>query len=79
MKNYFVATVALSLTLIFGLLVGTADARGRGWRSAVGCVDPDVYSYDGYQPPPMYYRAYYGDTRVCRRRWHRVHVVHSRG
>ncbi len=79
MKNYSVAAFVLGLTLAFGSFVDTAGAGGRSWGTTASCVDRDEYSYDGYKPPPMYYRAYYGDTPICRHRWHRVHVVRSRG
>ncbi len=72
MKSYFVAAFALSLTLAFGSFVHPANASG--------CVDPAEYRYDGYKPPPIYYRAYYGDNRVCGVHVHRhAHAVPSRG
>ncbi len=83
MRNLFVTAFILGL-LSFGAFVGAVDAGGLAWGPAAWCVDAGAYSYDGYKPPPMYYRAYYGDTRICRRHYsvhvrRRVRTVHSRG
>jgi hypothetical protein len=71
MRSILVLSFAL---MAFGSFVDSAGAGGRGWGVAVSCVDPDEYGYDGYKPPLMYYRAYYGDTPICRHRWHRIHA-----
>lgn len=62
------------------LFANSARADCCWWGAPAWTIGPAEYNYDGYKPPPMYYRAYYGDYWRYRVRVHRrAHVVRSRG
>jgi hypothetical protein len=81
MTRLAIAAFAVVLTCAAGSFIDAAAAPAHAWYPQFGCVEPGAYSYDGYQPAPIYYRPYYGTMPICRHRTYRVHVhvVHARG